>query len=60
MGVASSLLLFFTMTSLTAGDLIKVRVKSILNVCSEFVTQQKNVLLTTQTNLNDKKNTPSN
>ncbi len=35
---------------------IKVCVKSILNVCSEFVTPQKNVLLTTQPNLNAKKN----
>ncbi len=34
---------------------IKVRVKSILNACSEFVTPQKNVLLTTQPNLNAKK-----
>ncbi len=33
----------------------KVCVKSILNVCSEFVTPQKNVLLTTQPNLNAKK-----
>ncbi len=36
--------------------MIEVRVKSILNVCSEFVTPQKNVLLTTQPNLNAKKN----
>ncbi len=35
--------------------IIKAHVKSILNVCSEFVTPQKNVLLTTQPNLNTKK-----
>ncbi len=34
---------------------LKVCVKSILNVCSEFVTPQKNLLLTTQPNLNAKK-----
>jgi len=34
---------------------IKVPVKSKLSMCSEFVTPQKNVLLATQPNLNDKK-----
>ncbi len=35
--------------------IIKVPVKSKLSMCSEFVTPQKNVLLATQPNLNDKK-----
>ncbi len=40
------------------GELfLKVHVKSKLNVCSEFVTPQKNVLLTTHPNLNAKKPT---
>jgi len=34
---------------------IKVPVKSKLSTCSECVTPQKNVLLATQPNLNDKK-----
>ncbi len=33
----------------------KSQCKTILNMCSVFVTPQKNALLTTQSNLNDKK-----
>ena len=43
------------MTLLVRLRSIKVPVKSKLSMCSEFVTPQKNVLLATQSNFNDKK-----